>query len=209
MGEDKGWASNLKKALSEIETDYILYLQEDYWLTRTVNTSKLLSQIDYCKSNGVDYLRLNIPFSNKSKVDDQHAGCSLRKDKYALCLQAAIWKKSTMEKLLIDGWSGWDYEAKVCQYAIDKNISIKAEVVLSNVDHDLIHHYVDGTAVRKGKWISAGAAFLNKNGFGDFIPKRRTEGWLVSHLADWRNYPLLHYPSSIAIRILNQLNWNI
>lgn len=208
VGDDKGWASNLKKALSEIEADYILYLQEDYWLTKTVNTSKLLSQIEYCETKGVDYLRLNIPFSNHTKIDDQHAACSLGKDKYAICLQAAIWKKSTLEKLLIEGWSGWDYEAKACQYAIDNDIPIKAEVVLSDADDDLILHYVDGTAVRKGKWTRAGATFLRENGFEELHPKRKTEGWMISHLADWRNYPLLHYPTSGLIRLMNNYNLN-
>ena len=208
VGDDKGWASNLKVALSGIEADYILYLQEDYWLTKTVDTEKLLSQIVYCETNGVDYLRLNIPFSDNTKIDSHHALCPLEKDKYAICLQAAIWKKVTLEKLLIDGWSGWDYEAKACKYAIDNNIAVKAQVVLSMAD-DIILHYVEGTAVRKGKWTRQGAAFLKEYGFVNLLSRRKTEGWLISHLAIWRNNPVFHYPSTVAIRILNKMKWNV
>lgn len=208
VGDDKGWASNLKVALREIESEYILYLQEDYWLVRTVDTDKFLSQIDYCEKNGVDYLRLNIPFSDNTNIDNLHAACSLDKDKYGICLQAAIWKKATLEQLLIEGWSGWDYEAKACRYVIDNNIAINAQVVLSGAD-DIILYYVDGTAVRKGKWTRPGAAFLKENGFIGHILKRETEGWLISHLAKWRNIALLRLPSSVTIRSLNLLRWNI
>ena len=209
VGDDKGWASNLKVALSEIEADFVLYLQEDYWLTSNVNTQMILSQIEYCETNRVDYLRLNIPFSDKTKINEQHASCSLKEDKYAICLQAAIWKKSTLEMLLVDGWSGWDYEANACQYVIDNKIPLKAEVVLSNYNKDLIFHYVDGTGVRKGKWTRSGAVFLKENGFNDILFKRKTEGWLISHLAIWRNNPIFHYSSSAAIKVLNKLKWNI
>ena len=31
VGEDKGWASNLKVALKQIDSNYIIYLHEDYF----------------------------------------------------------------------------------------------------------------------------------------------------------------------------------
>ncbi len=36
--EDLGRASNIKKALEKINSDYVLYLQEDFWLNHKVNT---------------------------------------------------------------------------------------------------------------------------------------------------------------------------
>lgn len=208
VGEDKGWASNLKVALNEINTEYVLYLQEDYWLTSPVNTIKFISQINYCINMGIDYLRLNFPYNDKYKKDNEHAECCISTDKYALCLQVAIWKKDTLMKLLVDGWSGWDYEAKVCRYSIEKGIPVKAEVVLSNAD-DIIIHYIEGTAVRKGKWTLSGALFLKANGYDSLIPKRETEGWLISHLSIWRNNVFCHYPSSAILRFLNKLKWNV
>lgn len=209
VGEDKGWASNLKKALTQIDADYILYMQEDYWLTRNINTDKFRAQVDYCNNNGVDYLRLSYPYCDKYRIDSMFAMSPVESEKYALCLQPAIWKKETLEKLLIEGWSGWDYEAKVCQYVVDNKIPIKAQVVLSYGDEEQKLWYVDYTAVRKGKWTRPGAAYLRNNGFERLLKNRKTEGWLIDKLAIWRNIPIFHPFASGLIRMLNKFKWNI
>ena len=209
VGEDKGWASNLILALKEIDAEYILYLQEDYWLTRTVSTEKFLSQVSYCHNNGVDYLRLSYPYCDRNKIDDSHAVSPIKTEKYALCLQPAIWKKSTFERLLVDGWSGWDYEANVCKYAVDNNIPVKSEVLLSYVNEGLKLLYVDYTAVRKGKWTRPGRMFLMENGFGNIINLRQTEGWFIDKLAILRNITIFHPFASILIRMMNKFKINI
>ena len=39
VGADRGWAGNLEYALSQIESDYILYSQEDYWIQKPVDSN--------------------------------------------------------------------------------------------------------------------------------------------------------------------------
>jgi catechol 2,3-dioxygenase-like lactoylglutathione lyase family enzyme len=41
VGEDRGWASNMKLALEKIDAPRVLYLQEDYFLNGPVRAEKL------------------------------------------------------------------------------------------------------------------------------------------------------------------------
>src|SRR2546423_11627672 len=41
IGPDRGWSSNLQRALDRIPQPYVLYFQEDYFLTAPVETEQL------------------------------------------------------------------------------------------------------------------------------------------------------------------------
>src|SRR6185503_11574291 len=47
VGKDKGWASNMQVALAQVTQPYILYTQEDYFLTAPVNRARLARDIAY------------------------------------------------------------------------------------------------------------------------------------------------------------------
>lgn len=211
VGEDKGWASNLKLALKNITTPYILYMQEDYWLTSPISTDLFMKQVEYSEINHVDYLRMSFPFMDNDKIDDEHALSNITKDKYALCLQTVLFKRDILYKILVDGWSGWDYEANISDYLIRNKITIRSEVLLSSVNPQIIFNYPTGTAVRKGRWTVAGRDFLSKNGFSDLIKYRQTEGLLMHYMCIFRgrfyNSPL-HFIASAGIRLMLKMRWN-
>jgi len=113
VGKDKGWASNLKKALSQIDSEYIFYLQEDYFLTSTISDKIIEEHIEFMLRNDADYLRLSAPFYDLYQIEDSSYSYSPLTERYALCLQAAIWKKSALLRILIEGNSGWDFEYNI------------------------------------------------------------------------------------------------
>lgn len=45
VGEDRGWAANMQAALAQIVTPWVLYFQEDYFLTRPVDKALLTRDI--------------------------------------------------------------------------------------------------------------------------------------------------------------------
>src|SRR5437588_11165857 len=47
VGPDRDWAANMQVALNQIDQPYVLYFQEDYFLTGTVNTERLSSDFSY------------------------------------------------------------------------------------------------------------------------------------------------------------------
>lgn len=204
VGEDKKFASNLKKALSVIDSKYIIYLQEDYFLNRKVNQKAIESHIEYCIQHDVDYMRLGMPFI-KGDVENTIYSTNKLTDKYALCLQAAIWKKETLESLLFEGWSGWDFEYKIQRYAIENNMDLKI-LGLNKKNSAMGINYVTGTAVRKGKWTLSGYEFLKKEGYEDIIPKRGKEGFCFFHLQE--THGILRLPALAIVKMMKWFNWN-
>lgn len=207
VGKDLGWASNLKKALLQIDSEYILYLQEDYFLTVPISDSTIEKHVEYMEKEKIDYLRLSAPFYNQYRISDSPYSKSPLKKRYALCLQAAIWKRSSFLEILLEGNTGWDFEYKIINYIKENNITIKSLVLHSDFFLEQGISYVDGTAVRKGKWTVAGAKYLKEMGFINLLESRKTEGSLINFLMH-RN-GILHPLAALLLRGINFLKMNI
>ena len=214
VGVDKGWASNYKKALMTLDYEYIIYFQEDYFLCNSVNNEWINRHLKYIEEHNVDYLRLEYPHNKNQRqcdrysIDNTYYASSPLSYKFALNLQAAIWRKDILFSLLIDGQSGWDYEANVNSYVIKNHIKIKSLTVHSKIPKDWCLTYVNGTAVRKGMWTQAGYDFLIKNGFNDLAKGRRVEGKLITRLMHTYRFPFRQI-SAVILRILQKYKLNI
>lgn len=197
-GPDRGWGPNLNKALAAIDYDYILYLQEDYFLNHRVDTKMMMQHFDYCRSQNVDYLRLCWPFQDKHRVAEIYCDDRLA-FRYALCLQAAIWRKSLLQQLSGEVTTAWDFERKITRIIAAKQIPVKARVLHSSFFPAAGISVVDGTAIRKGLWTVAGARYLAENGFSGLLPLRKVEGWLTTLLMQVKN-PVLKAPAAVVLR---------
>lgn len=182
VGKDRLFASNLRAALHKIDVDYIIYLQEDYWLNQKVDNNAIVKHVEFCLQNQLDYLRLTFPFLDGNNYGGCYKEHNLRQ-RYAICLQAAIWKTETLLALLREGDSGWDFEYKIQQYAIKTHTRVLAAGLTEEHQHEGIN-YVRGTAVRKGLWTIEGYRFLQENGFKDLLIKRGHEGWFFGNIID-------------------------
>lgn len=204
IGEHLGWATNTKKALQEVNAQYIIYLQEDYFFDKHINTSNLINNLNYCLTKQIHYLRLGPPFRTDSRQIDNRYNADELKCKYALSLQPAIWKKSVLSKLCIDGYTGWDFEFKIADYIISNKIQIDSLVIHPTVFHTDGFPLVAGTAVRKGLWTRKGRAFLLKHNFGSIINGRQTEGSITTLLISIQN----KYLKFLTWRLLRFLQRN-
>ena len=158
IGEDKKWASNMKVALKEIDTPYIIYLQEDYLLESKVDTKKVLELLEIIKKEKAAYLKLYpSPAPHKNFKDYIDIGEINKGGKYSISLQAAIWNKNILENIIIDGESGWDMEFKGSIRSKD----IK-EPFLSVHEKTLDYFYT--TAIKKGVWFYDAVKLCEKEG---------------------------------------------
>lgn len=204
VGHDEGWSTNMKTAIDKegLSSSYILYLQEDYWLTTHIDSDFIISQIDYCKKKDLDYLRLTFPWMDSYQIDNIHAISPIGKEQYAICLLAAIWKRSSLYKLLVPGWSGWDFEANV--ETLDLS-GFKAEVLLEKEARKQFH-FID--AVRRGRWTRIGLNYLRKNNFNHLINKREKEGIVYTSIVDaMRLNKVFRIIGSRIIRIMHSQKW--
>jgi len=115
FGEKKrlGWSECLMRALDAIETPYILYLQEDYFLEAPVKADTLKNLLNEMVAFKVGALRL----SGTDGIGPFHEiGSTLivevdKGAKWRLSLQAALWKKSVLRTLVRVHETPWQLES--------------------------------------------------------------------------------------------------
>lgn len=157
LGEKKrlGWSECLKRALEAIETPYILYLQEDYFLEAPVKADILESLLAEIKALKVGAVRL----SGTDGVGPFHEiGSSLivevdKAAKWRLSLQAALWKKSVLESLVRRHETPWQLES----YGSFRTRRLKEKIcsvnqnTFSGFDNDVFPYRPTGVVA--GRWV--------------------------------------------------------
>src|SRR4051812_43328145 len=58
LGKDYGWADNMKISLDKIPEEYFIYFLEDVFITKKVDTSRILRFLELAKKENVSCLRL-------------------------------------------------------------------------------------------------------------------------------------------------------
>lgn len=111
VGPDQGWSDNLRFALESIDTPFMLYLQEDYWLQSPVDSAQLERYIGLMEQHGANYLRLTpSPPPDAPLAFEPNIGLIAPEAEYRTSLQAALWRTDTLRELLKAGESAWDFE---------------------------------------------------------------------------------------------------
>ncbi|MFM9835206.1 MAG: hypothetical protein ACKVOA_03810, partial [Methylophilaceae bacterium] len=115
IGENRRltWSECLERALDYIQTPYILYLQEDYFLEASVRVEALESMLSELREGRADVVRLSeaIDAGPWGKVDDALIWQVSKKAKYQLSLQAALWCKGFLLQQVRAHESPWQFES--------------------------------------------------------------------------------------------------
>lgn len=120
------WSESLQRCLKNIDTPYVLYLQEDYFLEAPVNIERVEQMLDYLRTGVADVIRLHEcegsgPWHPSAFPDlwqiDKHS-------RYLLALQAGLWRKDVLEAQLRSHESPWQLEIFGSRRARRKNYAI-------------------------------------------------------------------------------------
>ena len=113
-GENRrlAWSECLERALDSVQTPYILYLQEDYFLEATVRADALESLLTVLRKGHVDVIRLSEasdagPWLQTNDLIWQVS----QKAKYQISLQAALWRKDFLRAQVRTHESPWQLES--------------------------------------------------------------------------------------------------
>lgn len=152
-----GWSECLMRALDRIETPYILYLQEDYFLEAPVRADVLRYLLDEMKAPNIGAIRL----SGTDGVGPFHEiGSNLivevdKGAKWRLSLQAALWKKSLLRALIRKHETPWQLESygsfRTRRFK-EKICSVNREIF--SVPGNEIFPYTP-TGVIAGRWVQS------------------------------------------------------
>jgi len=109
------WSQCLRWALAEIDSDIILYMQEDYFLKDRVK-SHVINDFArlMCLDPDIDCIQLTLPSVGQGTPSNYKHLNKARKNKgdvSVVCLQASLWQKSTLLNYLRDYESAWHFES--------------------------------------------------------------------------------------------------
>lgn len=195
-GTEISWSYRVRNALDRIPEDTLLVLLEDYFLWKETDSEKIEELFRIFLENHYDYLRvIPIPAQHKKKP---HGAYMLDSSAlYGVNLQAAIWKKSYLQKLLYnDNFSAWEFEARQ-KTASPVRIEGKC-ATLNYVGLD----YLNG--VIQGKWYPRTIKELKKCGIlvsTDHRPMIKKRKLIVMDVRNW----LAHHIPSKMIRAVKPL----
>lgn len=205
-GTEVNWCSRTKKAVQEIDSEYLLLLLEDYFLSEPVDNNHIELIENFIESEEPNYLRLvNIPRKRFKKKGSsiQHL---YQDEEYGVNLQASIWKKDYLLSVLneVNG-SAWDFEV----FFLKSTVSAKhIEMIKNYATIKSILNIRNG--VLKGKWLPKTVNHFKKKNIIIETHKRgsltKKEEWTYMIRAYFRD--ILPYGfRKLAKKILTKLNF--
>lgn len=213
IGDDKrSWCTLAKKGLEAIECDCVIFFQDDYWLSHKINNEAILKHIEYFEEQNLDYLKLDKDFlRDELRISDTDYCQNPIDRRYTLNTAIAIWRKDTMLKILVDGWSGWQYERQIVPYLKERGIHLNSQSLHSSVLDEKGIYDINGGAIYRGRWTDTAVEFLKENGYADRINLREQQGRFITWLSNKMPAPtsIFRFPFWGILKLLRifDLNW--
>ena len=112
-GVDHGWATNLKKCLTVIDSDYFIYLQEDYLLKNPLQYQALDSLVNSLREKKGKYLSLTYGklYQAEACLEQSTIAPLSLENNWFLDLQAGIWYTQTFQQFIKETWNPWEAES--------------------------------------------------------------------------------------------------
>ncbi len=213
VGDDhRSWCNLARMGMEAIKEEYVIYFQDDYWLNKRVNNDAIKQHLDYFDRNNLDFLKINADMPrDKNRIGDTDYCWNYPNIRYSINTAVAIWRKSTISKLMIQNWSGWEFERNIIPYIAENHIELKSQTLHSSVVKEKGINTIPQNAIVRGVWTQAAVSFLKENGMEEVLAKRKVMGPITTWLYKSSPSPqsFWRYPFWGALKILKKLkvNW--
>lgn len=112
-GNDASWSTRTRIALEQIDTEYVCFLLEDYFISERVDTSEISKVLNLMDRENIDYYKLmsfskilTPYFSRANRIREIPANL-----RYGISLQPSIWRTSFFLKLVgSEDYNPWKFE---------------------------------------------------------------------------------------------------
>jgi hypothetical protein len=171
------WSGALLFALARLDTEYVMYLQEDYWLVERVSTDRIREYVDLMDVHGINYIRLlSKPIPDGEFAADRRLGVLAKTADYRTSVQVSLWRTQVFRSLLRAGESAWQFEIDGNRRSISYGATF-----LSVKRHDR-DDYFNGvrylcSAINRGKWSRAAVDYARREGLQIDFSLRPVETW--------------------------------
>lgn len=153
-GKYATWSQCLKWALDKMDTDLVLYLQEDYFLTGKVNNTMVEHYLEYMMDHPeipcIQLTTAGIPERDVYDSNEHLHYSDSTHFSYVSC-QASIWRKEILLRILREHETAWNFEwwgSKRAHYWNLKFLTLNHQWIKDG--HDCIPYIKTG--VIGGKW---------------------------------------------------------
>lgn len=110
VGNENNWSKGLADALAMINDEYVYLLLDDIFIDEVVKEERLELLAKFCQKNNAGYLNTKgTPYPRGKDMGDKIKEITIGSH-YRASLCNAFWKRSTLEFLLKDGESPWQFE---------------------------------------------------------------------------------------------------
>ncbi len=140
------WSQRIKAALSTIETEYILFIIDDYFLLDAINEETLQCALDYLNTHkDVGYLAIpNKPNTLTTECTEVAEKVDLTTKR--LYLTVSFWRTDYMKRILRKHESIWDFE----RYSVLRAHLYPEKVMRLNPSYPILYHYMQPSSVKDG-----------------------------------------------------------
>lgn len=107
-GEDHDWSTSFQKILEQIQETYLLVLLEDLIIVEDVDETIVHNEFELMKKKHLHHIQFTNQMKGDSWCDGQHM-CIAKEAPYRVNV-CGFWRKETLQRLLIDGESPWNFE---------------------------------------------------------------------------------------------------
>jgi hypothetical protein len=170
LGVDHGWANNMKIALERIPEKFFIYFLEDVFLSKKVDTERILKLLEITNRDKISCLRLHpSPGPDVPHEEYSELGVIGQNAPYRVSTMSAIWDKNAFLRLLKPGENAWNMEFNGTKRSWEMN-----ETFLSVWQESPAIEYF-ATAIKKGRWQYDAVKFCEKEGIDVDYSKRGIE----------------------------------
>lgn len=173
------WSWCVEHALQSMPEDLVLYMQDDYFLTRQLDTEQLQKVAEMMETHPeLDCVHLN-EAGNRVHRPSVYSGWKRvsRWDRYFVSCQAAIWRKSTLLQLLRRHENAWQFE----RWGTCRARALRCHFYTAAVDgYSPVQYFCTG--IVQGKWLHPVEDLFREAGIEMDFSRRgfwsERKGWL-------------------------------
>lgn len=203
-GKYATWSQCLLWALETIDSDIVLYMQEDYFLKDKVKNDIVEGYVDLMLSHPeMKCIHLtDQAVKAEGKSEYEHLDIVIPNQRYRVSCQAALWRKDELMAIIRDYESAWEFEEFGSQrsaiinhdyYVVDRNW-----VKLNKFE---IIPYIF-TGIVQGRWLDITVPLFEKHGIEMDFSKR---GFLKDAPPKPLAMKIQYHLQKIPCRIKNQI----
>lgn len=161
-GKKIPWGKLNKEGLKKLDTEYVLFLLDDFFLTSDVDQKRIDECIRWMDDDNNIAVFSFWRVRNGSIRDNKYPHFELREEKgeYRFNCQAAVWRRKRLIGFIREHESPWDWEI----YGSIRSRRYHDSFYSAIEGEPYIMSYYPGGVLRRGKWVEDSVKLLKENG---------------------------------------------